>query len=601
MKLKSTIFVFTALFFATFIQGFAQERSDVQSNLRAFAKLYGYVRFFHPSDEASKIDWDRFAVYGVGRIQDLKSRDKLISELKALFLPAAPSALIYKTGYKPKRDVNILPENADNLEFIAWRHVGVKLIEKQNIYNSRRVKSRMLSDLLKLPKFGESIETEIVPGVSCDIPLSLYINDAGATFGKNRKYPINTLLKKLEKINLPSRSADEQIIRLADVIITWNVMQHFYPYFDLIKANWNELLTETLADALNDKTANEFFGTLKRMIAKLEDGHGVVYFNPRPAPGGLPIRVEWIENKTVITATGDEAHFKKGDIIKTIDGVTGEEALIEAESFVSGSAQLKRFRALNQFGQGPTGSKAAIEIIRDGKTVRFDYARPAETRNMFFNKYSEFKFPGIKEIEDGVFYVNVTSASLETYEKKLNELAKAKGVIFDYRWDGAISGFSNKRISPHQHIIPHLVKENFKSARWNIPVSIYPDQKDVEFQKSNWNLPPRAPFFEGVSVWIVEPSVVSYGESCLGIIEHYKTSKIVGTKSAGCNGNANFIHLPGKFRIMWTGMKVLKHDGSQHHLVGISPTHPVEKTIKAVKEGRDLYLEKAIEVIKNAK
>lgn len=44
-------------------------------------------------------------------------------------------------------------------------------------------------------------------------------------------------------------------------------------------------------------------------------------------------------------------------------------------------------------------------------------------------------------------------------------------------------------------------------------------------------------------------------------------------------------------------MKVLKHDGSQHHLIGIQPTYPVQRTIKAVKEERDEYLEKAIEVL----
>jgi C-terminal processing protease CtpA/Prc len=44
-------------------------------------------------------------------------------------------------------------------------------------------------------------------------------------------------------------------------------------------------------------------------------------------------------------------------------------------------------------------------------------------------------------------------------------------------------------------------------------------------------------------------------------------------------------------------MKVLKHDGSRHHGVGITPTIPVSKTLKGVREGRDEFLEKAIEFI----
>src|SRR5262249_51966596 len=31
-------------------------------NETAFAKLFGYVRYFHPSDEAASTDWDSFAV-----------------------------------------------------------------------------------------------------------------------------------------------------------------------------------------------------------------------------------------------------------------------------------------------------------------------------------------------------------------------------------------------------------------------------------------------------------------------------------------------------------------------------------------------------------
>ena len=37
---------------------------DPINNLESFAKLYGYVQYFHPSDEASQINWEQFAIYG---------------------------------------------------------------------------------------------------------------------------------------------------------------------------------------------------------------------------------------------------------------------------------------------------------------------------------------------------------------------------------------------------------------------------------------------------------------------------------------------------------------------------------------------------------
>ncbi|HJM65075.1 MAG TPA: S41 family peptidase [Roseibacillus sp.] len=89
-----------------------------------------------------------------------------------------------------------------------------------------------------------------------------------------------------------------------------------------------------------------------------------------------------------------------------------------------------------------------------------------------------------------------------------------------------------------------------------------------------------------------------YAESIMGIVEHYHLTEIVGQSTAGANGNINPFKLIGGYGISWTGMKVLKHDGSQHHLIGIRPTVEVRRTIKGVREGRDQYIEKALEIIK---
>src|SRR2546422_8317921 len=46
---RSTLFPYTTLFRS------AVQASTALVNVRAFAKLYGYVRFFHPSDAASDL------------------------------------------------------------------------------------------------------------------------------------------------------------------------------------------------------------------------------------------------------------------------------------------------------------------------------------------------------------------------------------------------------------------------------------------------------------------------------------------------------------------------------------------------------------------
>jgi len=84
----------------------------------------------------------------------------------------------------------------------------------------------------------------------------------------------------------------------------------------------------------------------------------------------------------------------------------------------------------------------------------------------------------------------------------------------------------------------------------------------------------------------------------MGIVEAYKLGEIVGEPTAGTNGNINETALPLGYRVWWTGMKVLKHDGSRHHGVGIQPTVPVAKTIRGIREGRDEQLERALTLLK---
>ena len=96
-------------------------------NLRAFAKLYGYVRYFHPSDEPNRIDfnWDKFLFYGIGKIRTVKNNAALETTLDSLFKPIAPTIQIYKSGESPRDFSSTLPKDTAGLHVVAWQHYGV--------------------------------------------------------------------------------------------------------------------------------------------------------------------------------------------------------------------------------------------------------------------------------------------------------------------------------------------------------------------------------------------------------------------------------------------------------------------------------------------
>jgi hypothetical protein len=66
-------------------------------NLVAYARLLGYVRYFHPSDQAANTNWDQFAIEGVPAVEGAKDADALARTLESLFHPIAPSVQVFAT------------------------------------------------------------------------------------------------------------------------------------------------------------------------------------------------------------------------------------------------------------------------------------------------------------------------------------------------------------------------------------------------------------------------------------------------------------------------------------------------------------------------
>jgi C-terminal processing protease CtpA/Prc len=102
-------------------------------------------------------------------------------------------------------------------------------------------------------------------------------------------------------------------------------------------------------------------------------------------------------------------------------------------------------------------------------------------------------------------------------------------------------------------------------------------------------------------VFLIGSGAISYAESVMGIVEAYHLGELVGEATAGCNGNINRFALPGGIEASWTGMRVLKHDGSEHMGVGIKPSVPVALTIAGIRSGRDEVLERGVEIARGTR
>jgi C-terminal processing protease CtpA/Prc len=428
------------------------------------------------------------------------------------------------------------------------------------------------------PVFGEVVNEQINNNISCIVPLVLYCNESGT-------YPAVNAEKFLEKLSATDKNSFGLPLRVADVIIVWNIFQHFYPYMESAGTDWNIELEKALYRCFSDKTEFDFLATLRIMTAALKDGHIHLNYSKDLNYYLPPIAWDIIEGKLVITKVYDESlPLHPGDIVSGIDGkdpVTyfGREAQTISAS-TSGWLDY-RLRSATLFGS--KDSKLMITV--NNEQLELTRNQTQYIQNLKDNE----KAVTFSDLGDGVFYMNMDKADMKIIEGLMPKLTSAKAIICDLR------GYPVNSIK----FISHLLNKETHTKWMFIPQYIYPDQKRVTgYREFGWDLKPEKPHINAKIIFITDGRAISYAESYIGMIQGNKLAVIIGEPTAGTNGNINPFTLPGGYSTAWTGMKVLKHDGSKLHGVGFLPDIYMSKTIEGVRESRDEFLEKAIKIAK---
>lgn len=554
-------------------------------NIVAFARLFGLVRHFHPSDAAAVASFEDLAIDGIAAVEGAADAAALAKALEAFFRSVAPSLRVFQAGRPPRPPAELgRPRENGPVRIVRWRHRGFGQGGGEgSIYRSDREWQDAGDGLPEgFEDPGKSVVRDLGGGVACLLPLALFA-DAGGTLPRSQASPGSPASRPAGR----RRTGDDRATRLGAVVLAWNIFRHFYPYFDVVKTDWAAVLGDALEKAATDAGEHEFTETLRLLVAALHDGHGSVVHPSAFDPFGPPVRWDWIEETLVVTVVDPRAgdRIARGDVVLKIDGRPAAAVLEDAERLISGATpEWRRFIALRVIGRAAgespirlevasrKGGRRMVELPRGGGDGPLVETRPAK----------------ISEVRPGTWYVDIDRITDEDFRAALPDLAAAKGLVFDLR------GYPGKLSTA---VIAHLTDRPVTSAQWHVPDITKPDGEAMAFTRSQWTLDPAEPRLRGRAAFITDARAISYAETWLGIIEHYRIAEIVGGRTAGTNGNVNPFVLPGGFSVSWTGMKVLKHDGSRHHGVGILPTIPVKRTRAGVAEGKDELLERAIEVV----
>ncbi len=78
-------------------------------------------------------------------------------------------------------------------------------------------------------------------------------------------------------------------------------------------------------------------------------------------------------------------------------------------------------------------------------------------------------------------------------------------------------------------------------------------------------------------------------------------STVIGCQTAGADGNVAFLPLPGGVTVGFTGIEVLYPDGTPTQKVGVAIDVEVCDSQKSVTSGKDIILDRALEMIERSR
>jgi hypothetical protein len=429
------------------------------------------------------------------------------------------------------------------------------------------------------PASGAHADLDLGPGLRARVPLAL--TDTEASPDPSRQQDLDALRAALAAVPGPAAAPDLDH-RLADVVVAWNVLRHFYPYWMEAGVDWDARLRPQLEAARAADTREAQRDAIRCLVADARDGHGfVVDTLDTTQRAELPVQLAVVEGRLVVVSSARPADVPVGAVVTTIDGDPATERLARAVGLASGTKQWRQVSGVWPLTVGPTGAtvRLGLDTGSGAREVELTYGTPPPPVTR----------PGpVVEKEPGVWYVDLTRAKMAEIEAKLAAIAAARTVVFDVRGYPTDAGAG---------ILPHLLDAP-EADRWmHVAKIIGPFYETAGWLDLGWDVKPASPRIAGKVVFLTDGAAISYAESVMGYVGDRKLGTIVGGATAGTNGNVAGFVTPGGFSVNFTGMRVTRHDGrSPHHLVGVKPDIPVAPTLESVRAGRDEVLERGLEV-----
>ena len=522
------------------------------ANLALLAKVWGFMKYYHPAVAGGRYNWD----YELFRI--------LPDVLKAESTKECDRALLKWIEKAGKIKENLKDSMPDNK--------SIKLLPDVNwIENSDILGKNLSAGLIKIKlaeRTGKNIYVSLLPGVGNPI----FSNEMDYNLGP---YP-------------------DAGYRLLALFRYWNMIEYFYPNRHLIGTDWNEILVKFIPKVVNAKNAAEYKETILELCASIHDTHAYTFRRSDPDQQRFSVReaFKFVEGRLIVADFFSEEYekispLKKGDEILKINNIPVDTIIKQKSPHIAASNWPTFLRNL------------AYELMQTNeKGISVVYQHNGKIASAFLESFrisQTWKISGLYKLNNkywtvlnkDIGYLNIGGPNPAKLMTIVDAMKKTKGLIIDCR------------MYPSDFLIytliPYLYSDSMQFVKFTEGSILIPG---IFTYTMDWKLPGmKSESYKGKIVIIVNENTQSSGEYHAMAFRKAKGALVIGSTTAGADGNVSSISLPGGFNTFISGIGVLYPDGRETQRVGIVPDIEVKPTIKGIMENRDELLERAIGII----
>ncbi|MFC0877268.1 S41 family peptidase [Saccharicrinis sp. FJH2] len=530
------------------IAGVKYYNSTDISNLAVLCKIWGFVKYYHPSVVEGKYNWDDELINMMPKV--LKSHNK---DERNLMLSEWLASL---ENFEQETLPELYPDSVRMYPDLDW-----------------------ITDKTELGTLSDQLER---------------IKTAKRNFKKDKfiQYSDNTISGEAE-YNDPAYPVTEY--RLLALFRFWNVIQYYYPYKYLISENWHKDLIEFIPKFIDARNELEYKLAILELITKLNDTHAGMGWNNTiekwKGENIAPYQVSFVEGKLVVTGvyavrdTINTNHsIQVGDVILSINKTPVENIIAEKIKYTPGSNYTAQLRRIADFILRTNEKKMYVEYQHDG--IQLNTVVSCYTMNRVnITSRIQRKETLFKTIGDSIGYLYLGSTNGGVVPQTID----AKGLIIDLRcypvYD-KIGGYMDYAL---------LYTKPQVFVKFTMGNSKFPGLFQYLGELTAGSENPNA--YNGKKIILVNEVTQSHAEFIAMKYSVAENSIIIGSTTAGADGDVISLKMPGGIKVMFTGAGVYYPDGRETQGVGIVPDIEVKPTIQGIKEGRDEVLNKAIELI----